>query len=365
MGFQFIREECYARVRAQAAPDGKKGASRAGRGKISAREVIAEVVRLPGASPHVLTPTAPRILYGLDTEELPLWLDQIEAMALDVKVDTVNGPRRQRSDTPILMGVIATYPSKADENDPLYIVWRSRVLEFFKRRYGSNLVSVLEHNDERFGHLHAEITHRGMSVKTLHAGHEAMLESASRGESKKEQSAAYINGARILQDQFFKEVSVESGLARTGPKRRRMTRAQWQAQNQAAGAAALSILCANESIRASGEAALASTRLVKNAQREVSELQAEAFELQKECSQHRQHFERHRTAISALERSVRLKETELASALTDASIVKLQTENVRLRDQVNLLSGLVTGEQESHFAASLPAPQARSIFQKL
>lgn len=364
MGFQFIREECYSRVRSQGAPSRRNGKARKGTGKLSAREVIAEAIRAVGATPHVTAPQPPRSLYGLPAEDLPIWLDQIESMAHDVKVQTAHGERRQRSDTPILLGVVASYPAKADEGDPLYVAWRERTIEFFKLRYGSLLVSVLEHTDEPFGHLHAEITNLGMSVKTLHAGHSAMRESAKRGDTKKMQSDAYKDGARRLQDDFFKAVSIESGLARIGPKKRRKTRAQWQAEKQANIATAIGLLREHERFQEATIRACNANVLMDKAERRAERVARDAEFAQRHQAAERERLAEERAEINGLQQSNRAKEKELASALADASVIKLRADNDRLKQHVSRLSAMVTAElapqSSGHYSAGLSSP----IFRK-
>lgn len=364
MGFQFIREECYATIRSQAAPSGKHGKARTGRGKLSAREVIAEAIRADGAAPHVSAPQPPRSIYGLEANELPLWLDQIESMALDVKVPTSHGERRQRSDTPILLGVVASYPAKADETDPLYILWRKKTVEFFKQRYGSALISVLEHTDENFGHLHAEITNRGMSVKSLHAGHSAMLDSAKRGETKKIQSDAYKKGARKLQDDFYKLVGVESGLARIGPNKRRKTRSEWQAEKQSNLASAIGLLKANECLHEAAKKSNDAEILMDKAQHRADEVERGAAIIDIAQAAESKKLTEERAEIYMLQQSNNAHRKELASALADADVIKLKAENNRLRQHVNQLSGVVIGEQVPPSSENLGAARHPVIFQK-
>ena len=364
MGFQFIREECYARVRSQPAPCGKKSNRRDYRGKLSAREVIAEAIRADGASPHVISPQPPRSVYGMQAADLPLWLDQIEAMALDVRVPTAHGEKRQRRDTPILLGVVASYPAKADDGDPLYLSWREKTIEFFKRRYGPSLVSVLEHTDEEFGHLHAEIATRGMSVKTLHAGHSAMQESAQRGESKKMQSDAYKKGARQLRDDFYKSVSIECGLARIGPNRRRQTRAEWQAEKQANVASALGLLKESERIQEATIRACNADILMGRAEHRAEEVARRVEIVRCELALERRKLARERAEMDRLQISNSTRDKELTAALADASIVKLKADNDRLKQHVNKLSGMVTAMQDSPLSANHPNGIDSTIFQK-
>lgn len=249
-GFQFYREECFARVQSQAAPTGKVGVARqSDGGRLSARDVIAEAIREHGAAPHVDHPQPARCLYGIEADELLCWYDQIESCADDIRVTTKAGvEKRQRSDVPILMGVVASYPGRANDGDKQYVEWRIETLEFMRKRYGDNLASVLEHTDEEHGHIHALVADRGRPVKLLAAGFSAMQSAAAGGASKKEQAAAYQSGGRALQDAYFDQVASKVGLARIGPKKRRLTRREWNAEQAANDAMAKATRIARKKI---------------------------------------------------------------------------------------------------------------------
>lgn len=357
MGYQFYREECYAKIRSQGAPSGRKGGAREKRGKLSAREVIAEAVRSSEAVPHIMAPSPPRCIFGVDDGELPMWLDQLEACADDVMVQTTNGERHQRSDTPILMGVVASYPRPASDSDKLYVEWRTKALEFMQQRYGVRLVSVLEHRDEAFGHIHGFVADSGRSVKPWHAGHAATLASKRRGEAKKTQSDEYKNGMRALQDAFFRSVGIETGLARIGPRKPRKSRAAWQAEKQQNIATALSINVEQERCHDAELRKNAADVLMQKAQIAADEVAQRSNAESKALSLERIMLEEFRDKLIQLQLLNGEKEKLLADALCDASVIKLQSENDRLRKHVNQLSGLVVGKLES---ASSGHPAAHS-----
>ena len=240
-GFQFLRQECYASVRSQAAPT-KSGGKRPGSGKRSARDIVAEAIRAPEAAPHVPHPQPPRVLHGMEADELPIWCEQLEVVARDQTVPMRDGKaRRQRSDTPILMGMVASYPGPADEGDPAYVRWRDLTAAWSLERYGDAVVSILEHTDEPHGHVHVLVASRGRSVKPLHAGYTASQAALDAGGTRKEQGIAYAAGCRALQDDYHAQVAIPCGLARIGPRRRRLSRPEWVAEQAANEAAAQAI----------------------------------------------------------------------------------------------------------------------------
>lgn len=63
----------------------------------------------------------------------------------------------------------------------------------------------------------------GGNVKDLHPGFRA----AKGAQTSKEQRLAYNTAMRAFQDRFWEHVAGPSGLARLGPDRQRMSRAQW------------------------------------------------------------------------------------------------------------------------------------------
>lgn len=365
MGFQFIREECYAKVRSQGAPTGKKGNARRQRGKISAREAIAEACRLPNASPHVAEPLLPRCLAGLQADELPIWLEQLEDCARAVMVKSSRGMRRQRSDTPILIGTVASYPAKANDNDPLYVQWREKTLAFLTARYGTKLISVLEHTDEPYGHVHAFVSDAGRTVKPFHAGHAASLLAAGSGAPKKAQSEAYKGGVRKLQDDFFLQVGSQTGLARIGPRKLRKTRLEWQAQKTNNRVVALALLKGEEERE----------RVYKRVQEAEAFLQEAEF-ARKQIEKTEEAAKKQRSIENAclfarwekillLESSIKDKERQLIAALSNVNVKELIDRNAHLQQCVNVLSSAAISGQEPSNPLSDTLAQASAISRKL
>lgn len=239
MGIQFFREEVYAIKRSLGAP--RKGGKRVA-GKASARDVVLENIRAAGAAPHVPIPRPPICHAGLPPEQLEAWCDNLEIRAKQAKVHvTRRGIVRQRSDTPILLAAVASFPGPADENDQRYVEWRRLTIKFALENY-DDVVSILEHTDETNGHLHILRANDGRSVKHLHAGHAAAVQAKKQGATRKEQSLAYKAACRTLQDRYFEKVSIACGLARLGPRRPRKSKGEWQAEQQSNAARAAAMM---------------------------------------------------------------------------------------------------------------------------
>ena len=236
-GFQFMHAEVFAGGAGQARP-AKKGGKvvRTNERKLSAAQVVGEAARLAGCAPHVSEPVTPRTLYGLGADELEQWCADLVATA-GQQVDEKG--RKQRKDTAILMGVVASYPGPPDEGDPNYVRWKALNVAYFCEKFGPNVASIVEHLDEKHGHLHVLVAAGGKSVKPLHPGYAASVPIRQAGGTQAAQSDAYKAAARGWQDEYHKKVAAECGLARLGPGRQRLSRAQWLDQQRQVEAAAI------------------------------------------------------------------------------------------------------------------------------
>ena len=100
------------------------------------------------------------------------------------------------------------------------------------------MVSIVEHLDEKHGHLHVLVSAGGRSVKPLHPGYAASVPLRQAGATQAAQSDAY-SAARAWQDEYQEKVAAACGLARLGPGRQRLSRAQWLDQQRQVEAAAI------------------------------------------------------------------------------------------------------------------------------
>lgn len=212
MGPQFIEVEVFARK-----ADKRKKIAR------TAREIVSEAVREENHIHHLSEPDAPVLLFG----DLP---DAV----LDVAETIVEGEkdakgRKVRSDRPILLAGVASFPVTFAEMDneqrKAYEEWKRLTLDFLKTEYGDSLASVVEHTDEPRGHLHFYAVNltKVSETRNLHPGHKA-----ANGKAGAESMVAYKEGCRDFQDRYFASVSVPVGLTRTGPKRSKLTRNEWK-----------------------------------------------------------------------------------------------------------------------------------------
>ncbi len=210
--FQFIRAEVYAR-RASTNPKSKSA--------YNIDDIIGEALRDEGHCPHVEKPEPPRYLFGSEAGTRAI-LGRVKENALQYR-DPVG--RKMREDAAVLLAGVASFPRDAANKDPeLYKKWESLTVEYLQKKYGDNLRSVVMHNDEEHPHLHFYVySDTEVNAKMLHDG---FKNGSSPGAFKK--------GAQAFQDEYHEQVASRCGLARTGPKRRRLSRAEWHAEQEMA-----------------------------------------------------------------------------------------------------------------------------------
>lgn len=206
--------------------------------------VFGEATRRPDASLHVRDPLPPVVVHGLPLEEVERLHDERAAQA---KTTPRGGKERAvRKDQHTLCTVVASHPYTVAEvrADPVkraeVAEWERRNVAWMKKQFGGALVSVIRHEDEVHWHLHAYALppDRAMKASLLHPGQVAkatVLAAGPRsGEDQKSvikrSDHAYKAAMRKWQDGYHQAVAVPCGLTRLGPARRRLTRAEWQAE---------------------------------------------------------------------------------------------------------------------------------------
>lgn len=268
MSYQFFHIEAYSLVAKSYEREItiKKG-SKAGQTEIkktetrSLKEIMQEQARIEEACPHVEDPRRPGLLYGVSPMEvLPLaeeWADQ----AKDAR-----GYKMKKDGNVALVGV-ASLPREMEDDFPEFA---EATLKFLKEKYGDRLKSVVVHDDEEHPHLHfTVIPRKGERFDDIHEGLKAKNEAKKNKQKGKAQNLAYIGAMRELQDNFYNKVGIKTGLTRLGPGgRRRLTRAEWQAEKQKSRALANAKAVASSGYRAG----------LKKAKAEATEIVAQAQE---------------------------------------------------------------------------------------
>lgn len=242
MGYQFIHIDGYARHGSQQCKKEKNGTQSVSR-KWSAREIAAEAERDIGACRHVAEPQPPVLLYGCSPSEAVDRAEAWAAKAIDAK------GRKLRKDGLCLAAGVISLPSEMKDDWPRF---REASLKWLKKQYGERLLCVIEHTDEAHPHLHFyAVPLDGERFEVLHKGRAAAAKKAAEGAKKGLQNAAYRQAMREWQDEFSNAVALDFGLARLGPKRRRLTRGQWKAEKVQARALAAVAMPKNIGLRSS------------------------------------------------------------------------------------------------------------------
>ena len=268
MAYQFFHIEAYS-LQAKSYEREitiKKGA-KAGQKKTkktetrSLEDIMKEQARIEEDCPHVDDPRRPGLLYGVPPMDvLPLaeeWADQ----AKDAR-----GYKMKKDGNVALVGV-ASLPRELEDEFPQFA---EVTLKFLKEKYGDRLKSVVVHDDEPHPHLHFTVIPRpGERFDDIHEGLKAKNEAKKNNQKGKAQNLAYIGAMQKLQDDFHNKVGIKTGLTRLGPGgRRRLTRAEWQAEKQKSRALANAKAVASSGYRAG----------IKKAKAEATEIVAQAQE---------------------------------------------------------------------------------------
>ncbi|EKO3906958.1 hypothetical protein GWZ48_004459, partial [Vibrio fluvialis] len=145
-----------------------------------------------------------------------------------------------RKDALILASGVASYPGRTSEiawDDPGLQNWVSLTHQYLLDKYADKYLSLVAHGDEEWWHLHyivlPDVDEKNrLDIGSVHEGVKARNNIKSG--SAKEKMRAYKAAMRDFQTEYYESVSVECGLTRDGPKRRRLSRKQWMIEKDAA-----------------------------------------------------------------------------------------------------------------------------------
>ncbi|WGR61620.1 hypothetical protein E3U26_11610 [Paracoccus ferrooxidans] len=227
----------------------KQTYSRKGNSKSrSVSDIADEAERLDGACPHVGNPQPPTILEGILPSEVVALIEQRIAeqnkqlrRLRKEQPDRKDALRTIRSDTHVLIGSVFSFPDPVEDMDEAdYLRWRRDVIAFARDdavRNGAEVLSIVEHLDEAHPHVHVLAVplcadgNMRMDAKRCHEGHREQDRHAAQHWSGSP-SRSYKQAMRDWQDRYHAEVGAKHGQARTGPRRRRLDRAAWKAEQE-------------------------------------------------------------------------------------------------------------------------------------
>lgn len=199
-GFQFIHYEKYK--------------------KDDIAGIIGEASRTPGYCPHVENVQAPTILRG-NLEELQ---ERLRHDVANYKKHSKDGKLKKiRDDANIMLAGVFSYPdATAKRGDPGLEKWLDLSMKFIASEYGDQLHTAVLHLDESHPHVHFYVIPRDYEMAAACRGDRASKETGKKLEAKK--------AMQSYQDDYFSQVSVQCGHTRLGPRRQRLTRAEWKGQ---------------------------------------------------------------------------------------------------------------------------------------
>jgi hypothetical protein len=229
---------------------GRRPSKRKSNGR-SMQGVAYEAERRPSHCKHVSHPQPPKILYGCRPSEAVRIAAERAEQAVDAK------GKRLKIDGLVFLGGVASYPikwtkSRADKAEAERLrKWLRYLIEHLKELYGVTLKYILLHEDEPYPHVHWGCVpllepDRRMRISTVHPGRAAYERARAANGDNSAGQQAYSRAMREWQDAFHIAVYAKVGIARVGPRRRRLTRSEYKALQEAEAALARTLAAEQE-----------------------------------------------------------------------------------------------------------------------
>lgn len=211
----------------------------------SAQDLLQEALRFPGACPHVAAPSSPAIVYAANETigANPITVIELAYAWADSR-KAVTG-RKHQLNSPILASGVISLPRDLQH---AWLAFREKSLAFLKEKYGARLRLVVDHQDEGHPHCHYIViplfgrddegtiysedfgaVHPGIAKKKQ-AYDERQALVGKTGTNKQGRryvkgastKAAFIDGMKQFQDEFYQKVAVHFHLSRVGPRKQRL-----------------------------------------------------------------------------------------------------------------------------------------------
>lgn len=255
-------------------------------------QVIGELLREALYAAHVFEPAPPEVVDGISPEQLRAAHDAMVAAAqTQFRIKGEVRTRAVRQDRHTLVTAVASYavPYAEIRGDPekekALKVWEEANVRFFKKCFGPYYRATYRHVDETYAHLHIHALPEnfpGIDAGLLHPGKAAKKKVETKckadgmpsREVVKAGNQALKSAMRDWQDMYYRDVGEPCGLLRDGPRRRRLSRAQYQAEKHVAHLRSRSTLEQRrvELVHAT-RAALAEAEMVRESARQVQDQQ--------------------------------------------------------------------------------------------
>jgi hypothetical protein len=134
----------------------------------------------------------------------------------------------------VLFGVMSWPRQWTEANPRLYAESKLKALEKLKKDYGTQLQAVIFHDDEEHPHLHFWVVPDNLEMSRVcpATAAEKSLDVSKDKSTAKMRVAVRTQALKTYQKEWHHEVFASAGLAKEGPRRRRMTRVEWNAESE-------------------------------------------------------------------------------------------------------------------------------------
>lgn len=216
------------------------------RGGQCVKQVIGEGIRSGGYHSHVSDPQSPTSIFGDPSTFKKMHDDYVSARKTDVMIKGRAIERAIRFDRHTLFTIIASYPlfaaavQASPQEQSRYKKWENLTLKWIQGQFKDQLKVAFPHVDEAYPHLHFWLLADNPDADAcrLHPGKCAKRETELRLKADGVAPRAAVKaGNRALKeamrgwiDDYHRAVGGPCGLRRDGPLRRRLSRAQYCAE---------------------------------------------------------------------------------------------------------------------------------------
>lgn len=203
----------------------------------AALSVLAEGDRAFASTPHIPQSLPPILIYGVRPLELAPELRRIMSDARSP------GGRRLRKDSRILLAGVASFPATVEETSldaalfDEFNRWLELLMRFLRKRWPTELRSVVIHRDEKYLHAHwyalARMEGTTAMINELHPGarasHAASLDTGAGPVPMKARRDAYKQALRDFQSDYYVEVGAPLGHSKYNQRKPRVPYSEVQA----------------------------------------------------------------------------------------------------------------------------------------